>query len=270
MSNPRCFISYSWDNSAHKDWVRGLAETLQAYGVKVYFDQWDLSPGSDVLQYMEQSVRDSDYVLLICTPTFAQKANAGQGGVGYEKTIITGEIFHLVAPDTKFVPLLRFGNVSTSLPSYLRTKVFIDFRDESDPRASLDELLRHIYASPRFVRPPIGKAPQFGTTKYSSQSMLTEKRGRADRYCRRCGAAIGSPSTCIGMYTMHDFIAGRGHEYCRRCGAVVGSPSTCIGMYTMHDFIAGRGHEYCRRCGAVVGSSSTCIGMYTTHDFVAG
>jgi hypothetical protein len=35
MTNPECFISYSWDSEAHKDWVRSLATELMSNGVNV-------------------------------------------------------------------------------------------------------------------------------------------------------------------------------------------------------------------------------------------
>lgn len=79
MSVPKCFISYSWDTDAHKDWVRHLAEQLQRNGVKVLLDRWDLKPGADLLSWMETSIRESDFVVLVCTPQFAEKANCGYG-----------------------------------------------------------------------------------------------------------------------------------------------------------------------------------------------
>jgi hypothetical protein len=82
----------------------------------------------DLIRYMETCIRESDFVLLICTPIFAQKANAGVGGVGYEKSMVTGEIFEEAASTEKFVPILRKGSNEESLPSYLKTKVYIDFR----------------------------------------------------------------------------------------------------------------------------------------------
>lgn len=107
LNKPACFISYSWDSQEHKDWVRSLAIELQSNGVITRLDQWDTHPGMDLAKYMETCIRESDFVLLVCTPNFAQKANAGKGGVGYEKTIVTGEIFQEVASEKKFVPLLR-------------------------------------------------------------------------------------------------------------------------------------------------------------------
>ncbi len=82
MSSPKCFISYSWDSEAHKKWVRNLAEHLTKNGIEILLDQWDLKPGSDFPSYMETSVRESDYVILVCTQDFAQKANVGNGGCG--------------------------------------------------------------------------------------------------------------------------------------------------------------------------------------------
>ncbi len=165
MTKPSCFISYSWETDDHKDWVRGLASELQRNGVVTLLDQWDAHPGIDLPSYMETSIRDSDFVLLICTPIFAQKANSGKGGVGYEKSIVTGEIFANTPSPTKFVPLLRRGTQSESLPSYLKARVYIDFRDENAFDSSLEDLLRHIFQSRKYQRPPLGTKPNFSLAK---------------------------------------------------------------------------------------------------------
>ena len=163
MTSPTCFVSYSWESEDHKSWVRDFASDLQKNGVHVYLDQWDLRPGADLTKYMESSIRESDFVLLICTPAFAQKANEGKGGVGYEKSIVTGEIFSNSSGETKFVPILKSGNVGESLPSYLKSRLFADFSARTSYHSSLTELLRHIFDSPEFERPPIGRKPNFET-----------------------------------------------------------------------------------------------------------
>ena len=73
MTIPICFMSYSWDSDGHKNWVRHLAEKLRNNGVDVFLDQWHLQLGSNLTHFMEESIRDSDYILLICTPKFAKK-----------------------------------------------------------------------------------------------------------------------------------------------------------------------------------------------------
>jgi hypothetical protein len=80
---------------------------------------------------MAKSVKESELVLLVCTPNFAQKADAGGGGVGYETAIVTGEIYTDEARENKFVPLLREGSAKESLPSYLKSRLFVDFRENA-------------------------------------------------------------------------------------------------------------------------------------------
>jgi formylglycine-generating enzyme required for sulfatase activity len=162
MDAPRCFISYSWDSEPHKAWVRKLATRLRDNGIDAILDQFHCKPGMDLTEFMEKSVRESSFVLLVCTPTFAQKANAGAGGVGYEKAIVTGEIFTGEAGQTKFIPVLREGEAKESLPSYLKSRLFVDFRDDTIFENRLEELLRHFYDEPLHPAPPIGPRPQFG------------------------------------------------------------------------------------------------------------
>lgn len=159
--HPSCFISYAWEDEGHKAWVRMLTEELRRQGVDAHLDQFELAPGANLTQFMESQIRESRFVLLVCTPVFASKANAGVGGVGYEKQIVTGEIFHGNVHDTKFVPLLRRGDAAEALPSYLQNRLFIDFRDEDRFTERLEDLLRHLHGAPLYVAPELGPAPDF-------------------------------------------------------------------------------------------------------------
>ena len=78
---PTAFISYSWDSDAHKDWVRTLAERLRSQGVRAILDQWELNAGGDRTHFMESNITASDFVIIICTPTYATKGNKRDGGV---------------------------------------------------------------------------------------------------------------------------------------------------------------------------------------------
>jgi TIR domain len=176
VTDPKCFISYSWDSDQHKAWVRRLAEELQGNGVYVHLDQWDVRLGHDLPHYMETCVRESQFVLLICTPKFARKANSGNGGVGYEKSIVTGEIFLGVSDDTKFVPVLRLGLPAQALPSYLRSKAFVDMRLDTQFNTSLEEILRHIFDTPIVTRPILGAKPTFTRIQHTSNRIERFRR----------------------------------------------------------------------------------------------
>lgn len=153
MNYPRCFISYAHESNEHKDWVRELATRLQKMGIYVILDQWDLRFGHDLLNYMEDSIRDSDFVLLICTPTFASKANKREGGVGFEKTIVNREIFQKISAPEKFVPILRAGDDKSSIPTYLIGKLYADFRGDGNFEENLTELYNHILGINEHERP---------------------------------------------------------------------------------------------------------------------
>ena len=133
------FISYSWEPDGARAWAEKLARALKRVGLEIRLDAWDLRLGADLLRYMESSVRESDYVLLICTPEFAAKANSGTGGVGYEKRVVSGELYH-GSPEEKFIPILRAGSPADALPSYLKSKVYADLRVDADFDAGVREL----------------------------------------------------------------------------------------------------------------------------------
>lgn len=160
MSTPICFISYSQEDHLHTNWVRKFATELRKQGVDVIWDKWILRPGMDLMLFMENGLEKSDYVLLICTPTYAEKAKLRVGGVGYEQLIITAEIYSNQSAG-KFIPILRKGNRSDSIPSFLKTKVSVDFTNDELFEENLEELLRHFHGVPKNPEPEIGPVPTF-------------------------------------------------------------------------------------------------------------
>src|SRR5688572_5328641 len=123
---PRVFFSYSHDNMVHKDGVLTLATRLVANGVDVVLDQWDLTLGCDLARFMEAGLTTADRVVAICTEPYIEKANAGQGGVGYEKMILTAQLMADVTTD-RIIPAIRANNCVPPVPTFLATRVYVDF-----------------------------------------------------------------------------------------------------------------------------------------------
>lgn len=155
---PKCFISYAWEGKRHENWVAKLAEALAANGVFVHVDFWETHLGMDISQYMESSVRHSSHVLIVCTPIYAARADRRKGGVGFETSIVTGEIFTRARNKKKFVPILRSGEPRRALPTYLQGTLHVDFRGRSFA-GPLKKLLRHIFAERERKRPTLGGPP---------------------------------------------------------------------------------------------------------------
>lgn len=152
MPNPKCFIIYSQESNQHQEWVARLAVLLEHNEVDVYLDQQDVDIGMDLAKYVETCIRESDFILLICTPRFAQRVNDREGVVGFENQIIAGTILEGSLSPRQVVPILRKGSRKQSIPSYMKGKVYIDFRSSTNFAKSLRKLLRHILLSRKHQR----------------------------------------------------------------------------------------------------------------------
>lgn len=158
MQTPTVFLSYSHDSDEHRDWVYQLACRLVQNGVEVVFDQWSIRLGSNILKFMEKGLKNSDRVLVVCTDNYNKKSNEGLGGVGYEKSILTAELFH--AQDTnKFIPCIRGVSTGFKTPACLGERAYIDFTDAAQFDANLKQLLHELFGVPLKLKPSLGKSP---------------------------------------------------------------------------------------------------------------
>lgn len=157
MSIPKVFISYSHDSLEHKKWVNELGTRLRNNGIDAILDQWELQPGDDLPHFMETHLANSDRIIMICTEIYVQKANKGQGGVGYEKMIITSSLLEHIDTN-KVIPIIR-QNGTRNIPTFLKTKLYIDFSRSADFEYNFDELVRTIHQSPLLKKPDLGNNP---------------------------------------------------------------------------------------------------------------
>jgi hypothetical protein len=141
---PSLFISYSWEDLAHKEWVATLAERLRADGVNVRLDQWLLQPGARLPHFMESAIRDSDFVLVVCTPVYKAACDSRTGGVGYEGDVLTSEILTGSNHD-KFIPVLRKGNWNEAGPSWALGRWYLDLRGSPYQEAAYQRLLQALF-----------------------------------------------------------------------------------------------------------------------------
>jgi TIR domain len=135
-----------------------LSTRLVNNGVDALLDQWNLSLGSDLAHFMETGLAGADRVLAICSANYVQKANMGQGGVGYEKMILTGQLMKNLTAD-RIIPIVRSNSSATVVPTFLGSRVYIDFRDDLIFETRYTELLRDIHRQPAAARPTLGQNP---------------------------------------------------------------------------------------------------------------
>jgi hypothetical protein len=157
MEVPKVFISYSHDTLEHKKWVLKLATRLRNNGIDAIIDQFELQAGDDVPHFMETNLAKADKIIMVCTERYVEKANSGEGGVGYEKMIVTSNLLKRI-DENKVIPIIR-QNGETNLPTFLSSKLYINFSKNDDYEFNFDNLLRTIHKTPIFEKPPVGNNP---------------------------------------------------------------------------------------------------------------
>lgn len=156
--HPVVFISDSWEDREHKEWALKLVDRLINDGVDAHIDRYELSLGDRLPRFMEQEITKADYVLIICTPNYKEKADNRKSGVGYEGHIISQELMEN-HNERKFIPLIRKGGVSESFPIYLSGKLGINFKDDSEFEENYKDLLATLYGEKE--KPKLGNIPTY-------------------------------------------------------------------------------------------------------------
>lgn len=180
---PKVFVSYSWDNEDHRSWVRNFAARLRGDGVDARLDQWNVRLGDPLTQFMEESIRDNDFVLIICTPGYKDRSDGRIGGVGYEGDIMTAEVYS-TRNHRKFIPVLRMGDWNSTPPSWLSGKLGVDLRGESyseDEYRILVQELHGLTHQPPALGPRPNYMPESATLDYADVAPSSADGGELER-----------------------------------------------------------------------------------------
>lgn len=122
------FLSHS---SVNKPWVETLALNLRDQGLRVFYDAWDLVPGRDLNQQLEDALHSARSGVLVVSPEAYQS-----GWVRDEwSAMLTRQKGD---PDFSFVAVV-YGDIA-DFP-FLNNRLWVDFRDAERYRRSFHELL---------------------------------------------------------------------------------------------------------------------------------
>ena len=165
----KVFISYSRDTPAYCRWVEGFAKRLKDRGIVVTLDAGQLKFGADTASFMWK-LKDADRVLVMCTDGYVAKAEALQGGSGYETMIVNGELISNLHTD-KFIPVYCPPVRAKRLPAFLATRRFVDLSDPATEAQQFEELIDDLLRLPSVppaapadpaVKPGAADSPQNG------------------------------------------------------------------------------------------------------------
>jgi hypothetical protein len=139
---PTAFLSHA---SEDKPLARKLAQDLEARGVQVFFDEWDIGLGESIRQRIDEGLLRSEYVLIIFTPRSIQKP--------WVKAETDAAFMRKLAGEAKLIPL-RSELDPKDLPPLVQT---LRSPNLDDYDAALAEISAALHGVSR--RPIRGPAP---------------------------------------------------------------------------------------------------------------
>jgi hypothetical protein len=154
---PRVFISYSHDDSAHKERALLFADRLRDDGIDARIDQYVSSPAQGWPTWCENEIRKADFVLMVCTETYHRRVNNEEErdrghGVLWEARLIRQSLYDAGSSSIKFVPVLFAGASPDHVPAPVRGGSFYSVESPE----GYDALLRLLTDQPLAPMPPIG------------------------------------------------------------------------------------------------------------------
>lgn len=154
---PTAFVSYSHDSPEHVKRAVELAEALRTDGIDCQIDQYHMAPPEGWPAWMDRMIRESDFVIVLCTETYYQRVTGSlprTGGLGarWEGAIIGQEIYEAAGNNTKFLPVVFRKEDLEFRPRYLRSTTYYDLSSEH----GFEDLYRRLTSQPRVIAPALG------------------------------------------------------------------------------------------------------------------
>ncbi|MCK4342498.1 MAG: toll/interleukin-1 receptor domain-containing protein [Phycisphaerae bacterium] len=158
---PKVFISYSQDDAEHRARVLDLADRLRIDGVDCELDQYYRSPPEGWPRWMDRSIEQADYILVVCTETYNKRCTGrekpGRGlGVRWESVIIYQHLYDAESLNTKFIPILYDDDDKQWIPKPLGGATHYRLPAEEQ----YEELLDHLFGIPPTEKPILGEVPK--------------------------------------------------------------------------------------------------------------
>ncbi|MDT0266269.1 toll/interleukin-1 receptor domain-containing protein [Streptomyces sp. DSM 44915] len=122
------FVSYAHQDST---WARKLASDLSRYGLRVFFDEWEVLPGDVILRRTDAAISDAACAIVIVSPASASSPRALEEYAALATAGATG--------DLRFIPVL-IGDAAR--PPFAANRVWRDFSnvDERGYEQKVEEL----------------------------------------------------------------------------------------------------------------------------------
>jgi ankyrin repeat protein len=140
-----CYISYGWLDTNTEEgqagqaqlhqWLIRLETTLRTLKINVFLDIKKMQ--GDLRHCMQQNIESSDYIILIGTPCFKQKAENDNTHLHFEYELALKQ--KAMSPHA-LIPLLYKGSIETSFPREIKHSLIRDYQKAKSYYAFMTDL----------------------------------------------------------------------------------------------------------------------------------
>ncbi len=153
--NPRVFISYSHQDADYENNVLNFSNKLRSEGVDANVDLYEDSPSEGWPRWMENQIREADFVLVISSKSYYDKCyseNKGKG-VSWEVNIVYQQIYDSKSENTKFIPVYFDENDVQYILTPIKSFTYYNIGTKD----GYEKLYWRLRGVTQTQRPPLGK-----------------------------------------------------------------------------------------------------------------
>lgn len=153
-TNPKIFISYAHESEEFSDIILDFSNKLRREGIDSNIDQYEESPSEGWPRWMENQIKESEFVLVVCTKTYFDKLyNCASKGVTWESGIIYQSLYDAGTINTKFIPVVFDNDNKDYIPIPLKSSTIYNLNEQKE----YEKLYWRIRGIKTTERPPLGK-----------------------------------------------------------------------------------------------------------------
>ena len=171
---PTAFITYSHETPEHNERALNLATRLRVDGVACDIDKFEVSPPEGWLRWMKRQTQESDFVIVVCTETYARRfagnENSGKGKGAAREGLLIDQSLYDSGENHRFIPVVFDQTDVGHIPPVLKNVTYYDVSTD----AGYSGLHRALTNQPRIVRRPVGPIPKRLPDLDPNESKATE------------------------------------------------------------------------------------------------
>lgn len=154
----KVFISYAHESESLSNEVLKFSNELRANGIDSEIDQYEEAPPEGWPKWMMRQIQISEYVLVVCSELFFNRANDFSGsdsglGVKWETSLILQQLYALSTENIKFIPVIFGAESKSYIPLPLQPYTYYQVNEEENKKNLIDRLK----GKKKTIRPPLGE-----------------------------------------------------------------------------------------------------------------